>query len=226
MFIFLSVGFIENMCALRQVIPHNVRIVAVSKNQPVSAIIQAYHAGQRIFGENKAQELTSKYPLLPHDIEWHFIGHLQTNKVRDIAPYITLIHSIDSYHLLSKVNNEAMKINRTIDCLIQIHIASEETKYGFTQDQATEMIASGTYRNLRNIRITGVMGMGSLTDDNLVVRKEFQALHHFFIFLKTTFFSSHPEFTEISMGMSGDFHIALEEGTSIVRIGTLLFEER
>lgn len=219
-------GFTENLNELQKVIPEGVKIIAVSKTQPVSAIMHAYHAGHRIFGENKAQELASKYHQLPHDIEWHFIGHLQTNKVKYIAPFIAMVHSIDSFNLLSELNKEAIKSKRTIDCLLQLHIASEETKFGFTMDEVTNMLKSGAHLNFGNIRIAGIMGMGSFTEDFSLIRKEFKTLYHLFTLLKTTFFTENPEFKEISMGMSGDFQIAVEEGSTMVRIGTLLFGER
>ncbi|MCK9423277.1 MAG: YggS family pyridoxal phosphate-dependent enzyme [Bacteroidales bacterium] len=218
--------FAENLNELQKMIPAGVKIIAVSKTQPVSTIMHAYQAGQRIFGENKAQELASKYHQLPQDIEWHFIGHLQTNKVKYITPFIAMVHSIDSFNLLYEINKEAVKGNRTIDCLLQLHIASEETKYGFTLDEVTNMLKSGTHLPFDNIRIAGVMGMGSFTEDFTLVRREFKMLYHYFNLLKTTFFANNPEFKEISMGMSGDFQIAVEEGSTMIRIGTLLFGER
>ncbi len=219
-------GITENLIYLRTLIPVGVKLIAVSKNHSVSDIMQAYVSGHRVFGENKARELELKYNQLPRDIEWHFIGHLQTNKIKYIAPFVTLIHSVDSLNLLQAVNKEALKMNRTIDCLLQFYIATEETKFGFYIDEAMDMLQSDDYHSLRNIRITGIMGMGSFTNDVQRTRDEFKMLRHYHTVIKTTCFNENHEFKHISMGMSGDFQIAIEEGSTMVRIGTLLFGER
>lgn len=188
--------------------------------------MEAYQAGQRIFGENKAQELVLKHSQLPADAEWHFIGHLQTNKVRLIASFVGLIHSIDGLNLLKEVNKEALKNNRVIDCLLQFHIATEETKFGMDINEAKVLLQSEGYQSFENIRITGVMGMSSFSDDAALVRREFNSLHEYFTELKTLFFKHQDTFSVISMGMSGDYTIAIEEGSNMVRIGTAIFGER
>ncbi len=215
-----------NILRLKGIIPGHVGMIAVSKMQPVSALMEAYEAGQRIFGENKAMEMASKRLQLPSDIEWHFIGHLQTNKVKYLASFVSLIHSIDSVNLLKEINREAMKHNRIIDCLLQFHIATEETKFGLSLAEAKEIMESGTYLALKYIRITGVMGMSSFTDDQELVRREFKALHESFIRLKELYFKDEDSFKVISMGMSGDYMIAIDEGSTMVRIGTAIFGER
>jgi pyridoxal phosphate enzyme (YggS family) len=211
---------------LRSSVPGNVRIVAVSKTHPASAIMQAYEAGQRIFGENRVQELTAKHAGLPADIEWHFIGHLQSNKVRYIAPFVRLIHSIDSLALLRELNKEALKNNRVIDCLLQFYIATEETKFGLLMAEATAILDSEAYMAMKNIRITGVMGMSSFSDNTDLVRREFRTLHDYFMALKSSHFRDSEVFHEISMGMSGDYHIAIDEGSTMIRIGTTIFGNR
>jgi len=215
-----------NITTLKSQIPTSVKLVAVSKTKPVSDIQIAYDSGQRIFGENKVQELLNKYNLLPSDIEWHLIGHLQTNKVKLITPFIRMIHSIDSFKLLLAVNSEANKINRVIDCLLQIHIASEETKFGFSMCDLSEILQSEDVSYLKNIRICGVMGMATFTSNAGQVRKEFSFLKNCFNSLRNNHFISNPDFKEISMGMSGDYQIAIEEGSTMVRIGSLIFGER
>ncbi len=211
---------------LKKTIPENVGIVAVSKTKPASAIMQAYQAGQRIFGENRVQEVVLKQSQLASDIDWHFIGHLQTNKVRHIAPFISLIHGIDSMKLLSEVNREALKNNRIIDCLLQFYIATEETKFGLDITEAKAILESESYQQLKNIRITGVMGMSSFSDDLILVRREFRTLHDYFVTLKAQYFSQCSSFGHISMGMSGDYLIAIEEGSTLVRLGTIIFGDR
>jgi pyridoxal phosphate enzyme (YggS family) len=215
-----------NIQLIRKQLPENVQLIAVSKFQPVDTIQEAYHAGQRIFGENKAQECAAKAPLLANDIKWHFIGHLQTNKVKVIAPFVSLIHSIDSIKLLSEVNKEAAKNNRIIDCLLQFYIAMEESKFGLSLVEANELLTSPEYASFKNIRIVGVMGMASFIEDMQKVRAEFAQLKTIFDRLKTDFFGNHPDFIHLSMGMSHDFIIAIEEGSTMVRIGTAIFNER
>lgn len=207
-------------------LPESTRLVAVSKFHPAEAIESAYAIGQRIFGESKVQELQEKYEALPKDIEWHFIGHLQSNKVKYIAPYIALIHAVDSYKLLAEINKQAAKVNRTIPCLLEIHIAEEESKFGFTMNSCKEMLEQGDWKHLKNITIAGVMGMATNTDNKVQIRNEFESLHLFFQELKEIYFSDSSEFKEISMGMSQDYPIAVEAGSTLVRVGSSIFGER
>ena len=216
----------ESIQKLLQEIPSGVRVVAVSKTKPDSLIREAYNAGQRLFGENRTREITEKYPALPHDIEWHYIGHLQTNKVKQIAPFIGMIQSVDSLHLLTEIDKEAGKNGRVIPCLLQFHIASEETKSGLNRGEAESLLSSATYGSLRNIHIAGVMGMATFTDDTGLVRKEFKNLYGIYSYFKSAFFNADPGFCEVSMGMSGDYRIAIEEGSTMIRIGTAIFGER
>ncbi|MDX8339229.1 YggS family pyridoxal phosphate-dependent enzyme [Draconibacterium sp. IB214405] len=207
-------------------LPENVRLVAVSKTKPNEDILKAYNAGQRIFGENKVQDLSKKYEELPKDIEWHFIGHPQTNKVKYIAPFIALIHGVDSIKLLKTINKEALKNNRVINVLLQFHIAEESTKFGLSPDEADELLASEAFNELKNVRVTGVMGMATYTDDEDQVRNEFRMLKGIFNSLKNKYFSGAEFFTEISMGMSGDYPIAVEEGSTLIRVGSNIFGAR
>lgn len=216
----------ENIAFFKGQLPQSTSIIAISKTKPIQAIREAYDAGQRKFGENKAQELVNKWRELPADIEWHFIGHLQTNKVKLIAPFIGLIHSVDSLKLLQEINKEAFKNGRTISCLLQFHIATEETKFGLDSEEAAELLSSPAYGQLSNISICGVMGMASLTEDETLIRTEFRNLRKTFTHLKNTFFSTNDAFREISMGMTGDYPIAVEEGSTMVRLGTAIFGER
>lgn len=211
---------------LQSSLPEHVQLVAVSKTKPVSMIMQAYHAGQRVFGENKVQELQAKYPEMPKDIEWHMIGHLQTNKVKYIAPWIHMIHAVDRMKLLREINKEAAKAERTIDCLLQFHIAEEDTKFGLDIQEATELLDSDEFQNFENVRICGVMGMATFTENQDQVRREFQHLKTIFDQLKTRYFANTESFKEISMGMSGDYQIAVEEGSTMVRIGSTIFGAR
>jgi len=215
-----------NIKRLRDEVPEHVKIVAISKTHPVSDIMIAYQAGHKIFGENRAQELLSKKDLLPQDIEWHFVGHLQTNKVKMVVPNVKLIHSVDSFKLLNAINKEAAKLNLSVECLLQFHIAREETKSGFTFEEALRMLNSQEIKEMNNVIIRGVMGMATFTDDMKVVRNEFRTLRKYFNILKDRYFIDNKYFTEISMGMSGDYRIAIEEGSTIVRVGTLIFGER
>lgn len=216
----------KNLAAIRSNIPDNVKLVAVSKTQSIELIQEAYSCGQRIFGENKVQELQKKQLVLPTDIEWHFIGHLQTNKVKYIAPFVSLIHSVDSFKLLSEINKEAKKNNRIISCLLEMYIAVEETKFGLDIIKASEILLSEGFKSLHNIQISGVMGMATYSDNPNIVRQEFSNLRSCFNLLKDKFFSEDNRFKEISMGMSGDYLIAIEEGSTMVRIGTSIFGER
>jgi len=212
-----------NLEKIKKEIPAHVKLVLVSKNQDEEHILRAYRAGQKVLGENKAQEISAKQPHLPPDIEWHFIGHLQRNKVKYLAPFVSLIHSIDSFKLLKEINKEALKNERNIDCLLEFHIASEESKYGLTYDKALSMLQIPEYKELKNVNICGVMGMATFTDNESQVRSEFKSLYHIYNELKKNFFADNPAFKEISMGMSDDYHIAIEEGSTMVRIGTAIF---
>lgn len=207
-------------------LPQQTHLVAVSKFHPNEVIMEAYEAGQRIFGESKVQEMTQKYESLPKDIEWHFIGHLQTNKIKYMAPYVSLIHGIDSYKLLAEVNKQAAKVNRTIPCLLQMHIAQEETKFGFSFDECKEMLDKGEWKELTNIRISGLMGMATNTDLTEQIDKEFHSLNKFFKEIKQTYFPEESTFKELSMGMSHDYHQAMNEGSTLVRVGSKIFGER
>lgn len=212
-----------NLQNLIHEIPTGVKLVVVSKTQPVQTIRALYDSGQRMFGENKVQELVAKQPQLPGDIEWHFIGHLQRNKVKFIAPVTSLIHSIDSFKLLKDVNKEAEKICRKVNCLLQFHIASEETKFGLDWEEAVSMLASPEYPELKFVNICGVMGMATFTENQERVRQEFSHLHTVFQRLKETYFKESPDFKELSMGMTNDYLVAIEEGSTMLRIGSMIF---
>ena len=216
----------EKLNEIRSQLSDNVTLVAVSKTKPNKAIIEAYEAGQRVFGENKVQELVEKADALPKDIEWHLIGHLQRNKVKYIAPFVSLIHAVDSLRLLQEINKQAAKNNRTINCLLQFHIADEETKFGLDENDAIELLNSEVYQNMNNVNICGVMGMATFTDNQDQVRAEFKRLREIFEKLKSSHFSSDDDFKTISMGMSGDWKIALEEGSTMIRVGSSIFGAR
>ena len=216
----------EEITQIRNELPEGVRLVAVSKFHPASSIEEAYTAGQRVFGESHIQELQQKYEQLPKDIEWHFIGHLQTNKVKYIASYIKLIHAVDSLKLLKEIDKQAEKAGRVIDCLLQLHVAQEETKYGFTPEECMDMLKEGEWHNLTHIRICGVMCMASNTDDSNQIHEEFQRADDFFIQAKEKFFTDIPYFKECSWGMSHDYPIAIEEGSTLIRVGSKIFGER
>jgi pyridoxal phosphate enzyme (YggS family) len=215
-----------NITLLKKLIPSAVKLIAVSKTKPVGDILTAYNCGQRYFGENRVQELLNKVDLLPGDIEWHLIGHLQSNKVKFIVPFISMIQSVDSFKLLKTINSEASKINRVVDCLLQIQIASEETKFGFSLEEIFEMAESKEFTDMNHVRICGVMGMATFTSDTGQVGKEFRYLADCFNSLKNGYFAVNNHFKEISMGMSGDYEIALKEGSTIIRIGSIIFGER
>lgn len=220
------IDIVLNINKLKAQVPSSVKIVAVSKTRPVSDIMIAYNSGQRAFGENRVQELLSKKDLLPSDIEWHLIGHLQTNKVKSVISFISMIQSVDSSRLFSAINSEAMKAGRRTDCLLQFHIAKEESKFGFDFNEVCKLLESQDYRTFKNIRICGVMGMATFTGNMDLVREEFKFLKNCFNLLKEKYFYEQESFKEVSMGMSGDFLIAVEEGATIVRIGSLIFGER
>ena len=216
----------ENLVKIASTVPEPTRLIAVSKTKPVEMLQEAYDAGQRLFGENKALEMRDKHAVLPKDIQWHFIGHLQTNKVKYIAPFVTLIHSIDSLQLLEVVNKEALKNNRIIDCLLQFHIALEETKFGLDMSEADALLSSPEYKAMTNVRLCGVMGMATNTDDMAKVRSEFANLRKIFEDLRQRYFEGQEHFREISMGMSHDYQIAIEEGATLVRVGSSIFGAR
>ena len=216
----------QNIQAILSDLPKEVQLIAVSKTQPVEKIMAVYNTGHRVFGENKAQEVATKAANLPSDIEWHFIGHLQTNKVKFIVPFIHTIHSIDSVKIIREVNREAAKNNRIVRCLLQFYIATEETKFGLDRAEATELMLAVTSEHMQNIEIAGVMGMASYTIDTNLIRQEFRNLKNTFNWLKTNYFSTSNSFREISMGMSGDYQLAIEEGSTLIRLGTAIFGER
>jgi|SRR5690606_410607 len=216
----------KNIAQIKESMPAGTRLVAVTKTKPENIILDAYKSGHKIFGENKAQELVQKYEALPKDIEWHFIGHLQTNKVKYIAPFIAMVHGIDSLKVLKAVNKEAGKNNRIIPCLLQFHIAQEESKFGFSEDEAREILKSESFKSFTNVYIAGVMGMATYTVDVMQVRKEFRSLRDLFGRLKNEFFADDVRFREISMGMSDDYPVALQEGSTLIRVGSKIFGAR
>jgi pyridoxal phosphate enzyme (YggS family) len=216
----------ENIRRIKSQIPENVTLVAVSKTKPAADILTAYNAGHRDFGENKVQELVDKHEQLPKEIQWHLIGHLQTNKVKYIAPFVHLIHAIDSFKLLKEVNKQAVKCNRIIDCLLQFHIAEEENKFGFDYDEVISILESDEIKSLKNINITGVMGMATFTQDNEQIKREFRTLKRYFTQLQSTYFKGKNDFTIVSMGMSGDYRLAIEEGSTMIRVGSSIFGNR
>ena len=215
----------DNLQKIKKEIPSSVKLVAVSKTHPSEKILEAYNAGHKIFGENKVQELTGKYEKLPKDIEWHLIGHLQTNKVKQIVPFVSLIHSVDSMKLLKEINKCAEKIDRVVNCLLQIHIAQEETKFGLNFEEAEEILNSKEVEEMKNIRIAGLMGMATLTEDEAQIRKEFKLLKKFFD-AHCQLTTDNCQLAVLSMGMSSDYKIAIEEGSNLVRVGSLIFGER
>lgn len=207
-------------------LPANVRLVAVSKFHPVEKLMEAYSAGQRIFGESRVQELVQKAQEMPADVQWHFIGHLQTNKVRALLPHVSLIHSVDSERLLDCIDKEAERIGRTVDVLLQIHVAQEEAKFGFTLHEITQLANSGKLTAMSHVRVVGVMAMATNTDDDAEIRREFAEAHHVFYTLKDGCFFGDEHFCELSMGMSDDYRLAIAEGSTMVRIGTTIFGAR
>lgn len=216
----------DQLNALKATLPADVQLIAVSKTKPVEDILVAYEAGQRAFGENKVQEMVDKYETLPKDISWHLIGHLQTNKVKYIAPFVDLIHAVDSMKLLKEINKEARKNERIISCLLQFHIATEETKFGLSFEEATELLNSPDFFELENIRIAGIMGMASFSDHTEQVSDEFRTLYNYFQIIKSHHFKFNPDFKEISMGMSGDYELAIEAGSTMIRVGSKIFGGR
>ena len=211
---------------INELSPQNVTLVAVSKTKSNEDILECYEKGQRIFGENYIQELVEKYDSLPKDIQWHFIGHLQTNKVKMIAPFVQLIHGVDSFKLLQEIDKRAKQNERTIDCLLQFHIATETSKFGLDLAAAQAFLKSEAFKKLKNVNLCGVMGMATFTNDKIQVRNEFKQLKYIFDTLKNDFFAEKQDFKDISMGMSGDYKIAVEEGSTMVRVGSLIFGKR
>lgn len=220
-------GYVSsNIERIRWHIPEHVKLVCVSKFHPNEAVLSAYEAGERIFGESKVQELCRKYEELPKDISWHFIGHLQSNKVKYLVPFVDLIHGVDSLKLLAEINRQASKINRKINCLLQVHIAQEDTKFGFNEQELFDLLTKGCWKEYQHVNICGLMGMATFTEDLKQVRQEFRSLKCLFDKIKETFFQQSNLFTELSMGMSDDYRIAIEEGSTLVRIGTTIFGDR
>ena len=216
----------ERIHALTSQLPQGVRLVAISKFHPAEAIAEAYAAGQRLFGESRVQELQAKHEALPKDIEWHFIGHLQTNKVKYIVPYVSLIHGIDSFRLLAEVDRQAERVGRTVGCLLQMHIAREETKFGFSFEECRQLLQEGEWRQLHHVRLCGMMGMATNTDNMQQVEEEFRSLATFFHEVKTTWFAADEAFCELSMGTSHDYPQAIAAGSTLIRVGTYIFGER
>lgn len=211
---------------IKNVLPESTKLIAVSKTKPVEDILTLYQEGQRVFGENRALELRDKQEVLPKDIEWHFIGHLQSNKIKYIAPFVHLIHSVDSFELLQEIDKQAQKHNRVIPCLIQFYIADEVTKFGFDLNEAIQMLSSEHFKELQHVKVVGVMGMGTFTDNREQTRQEFKHLADIFKTLKEKYFLNDPDFKEISMGMTDDYQIAIEEGSTMIRIGSAIFGSR
>lgn len=214
----IKMSIAQNLIEIKSVLPENVTLVAVSKTKPVSDLMQAYDAGQRIFGENKIQEMTEKWEQMPKDIQWHMIGHVQTNKVKYMSEYVNLIHGVDSIKLLQEIDKQAKKHNRIIDCLLQIYIAEEESKFGLDEKELNEILFSEEYKSLKNIKITGLMGMATFTDNQAQIKKEFEYLK--------AIFDKHASFNILSMGMSGDYKLAIDCGSTMVRIGSSIFGGR
>jgi len=217
---------IENLEKLMDNIPDHVKLVAVSKTKPASMVRELFEAGHLDFGENKVQELVEKHEQLPGDIRWHMVGHLQSNKVKYIAPFVYFVHGVDSLKLLKVLEKEGRKNDRQINCLLQMHIAKESSKFGLSEDELKEILASETFRNLEFVKVRGLMGMATFTDNSELVREEFQNLKRIFEQLKSDHFREDPEFSVLSMGMSGDYEVAIEEGSNMIRVGSLIFGPR
>jgi len=212
----------ENLASIKKTIPERVTLVAVSKTKPNEALLEAYEAGQRVFGENKVQEMVQKWETLPKDIQWHMIGHVQRNKVKYMAPFVSLIHGVDSFRLLKEINKQAEKHDRVIDCLLQMHIAKEETKFGLDDEELEALLTDSAFSNLRNVRIVGLMGMATFTDNQDQIQSEFAYLKSKYDWVAKQL----PEISTLSMGMSGDYAIAIDEGSTMVRIGSSIFGSR
>ncbi len=216
----------DNLLSIKNKLPEQVKLISVSKTYPAENILEAYQTGHKIYGENKVQELVEKHEQLPKDIEWHLIGHLQSNKVKYIAPFVSLIHSVDSLKLLQEINKQALKNNRVISCLLQIYIASEETKFGLSEEECLALIHSSVFKELNNIKILGLMGMASNTEDTNQIKKEFSQLKKFFDQISSTTKLTNIEWKELSMGMSSDYKIAIDEGSTMIRVGSSIFGKR
>ncbi len=216
----------QNIQKIEDEIAPDAKLIAVTKTKPVEMLMEAYNAGFKRYGENKVQEMEMKHEQMPKDIEWHLIGHLQTNKVKYIAPFVAMIHSVDSFKLLQEINKQAAKNNRVIDCLLQLFIAQEETKFGLSEEEAKELLTSDAFKELKNVRIVGLMGMASNTDNEAQIRKEFKSLKKFFDELNSSLCTQNSTLTELSMGMSSDYLIAVEEGSTLVRVGSAIFGSR
>jgi pyridoxal phosphate enzyme (YggS family) len=217
---------VENLKRIQNTIPENVKLIAVSKTKPVEDLLVAYNAGQRVFGENKVQEMCDKQEVLPKDIEWHLIGHLQSNKVKYIAPFVSLIHAVDSLKLLKEIDKEAKKNDRIIPVLLQFHIAQEETKFGLDFEEAKEILESNEFVEMQHVQIVGLMGMATFTDNQEQIEDEFRNLYNYFHVIKSHYFKFNDDFKEISMGMSGDYLLAIEAGSTMVRVGSSIFGGR
>ncbi len=216
----------EQLHTIQKTIPEGVTLVAVSKTKPNALLQEAYDAGQRVFGENRVQEMAEKYAVLPKDIQWHLIGHLQTNKVKYVAEFVAMIHAVDSLKLLQEIDKQAKKYNRVIPCLLQFHIAKEDTKFGLSFEEAQELLESAEFAEMRNVSIVGLMGMATFTDDTEQIREEFRTLENTFQVIKSHYFKFNDQFEHLSMGMSGDYTIAIEEGSTMVRVGSAIFGSR
>ncbi|QVY66187.1 YggS family pyridoxal phosphate-dependent enzyme [Polaribacter sp. Q13] len=216
----------ENLLKVKQTLPENVTLVAVSKTKPIEDLQAAYDAGQRIFGENKIQEMVDKYDALPKDIQWHMIGHLQSNKVKYMAPFVNLIHGVDKFSTLKEINKQAKKHDKVINCLLQVKIAKEETKFGFSFNEIDTILASEAFAELKNIKITGFMGMATFTDNKLQLKEEFSSLKTFFDAHKLKTTTENCTLETLSMGMSGDYMLAIENGSNMVRVGSAIFGQR
>ena len=219
----LKMSIQQNITEIRKHIPKHVRLVCVSKFHPNEAVMEAYDCGERIFGESKVQEMCGKYETLPKDISWHFIGHLQSNKIKFIVPFVELIHGVDSYKLLEEINKQALKAGKTVNCLLQIHIAREETKFGFSEVELLNTLSEGKWKELTGISLSGLMGMATYTDNREQIRSELKGLKILFDLVKDLYFKDNASFCELSMGMSDDYQIAIEEGSTLVRIGSSIF---
>ncbi|PKP34359.1 MAG: YggS family pyridoxal phosphate-dependent enzyme [Bacteroidetes bacterium HGW-Bacteroidetes-15] len=216
----------KNLQSIKSSMPNHVTLVAISKTHPPDVILEAYSEGQRAFGENKVQEMVSKYEVLPKDIEWHLVGHLQTNKVKYVAPFVSLIHSVDSFKLLKEINKGGEKNSRVINCLLQMHIAEEDTKFGLSQEELIDILDSQEFKLLTNVQVVGLMGMATFSEEINQVRREFKGLANIYKEVKSKYFSKTPTFNTLSMGMSGDYLVAIEEGSTMIRVGSSIFGDR
>jgi len=216
----------QNIQEIRKHIPTHVKLVCVSKFHPNETVLEAYRCGERVFGESKVQELCGKFETLPADISWHFIGHLQSNKIKFIVPFVELIHGVDSYKLLEEINKQALKASKKVNCLLQIHIAKEETKFGFSEVELLQTLSEGKWKELSGVTICGLMGMATYTDNREQIRAEFKGLKGLLDRVKLLYFNDNPSFCELSMGMSDDYQLAIEEGSTLVRIGSSIFGHR